>query len=137
MDWITKQFFSKCSDMKVRCIRLTDTKGNPAKRSAWLTVGKVYDVLSVLLDPEGRWQLRLIGDKPNGVAIFNLDQFEVLNADVSKAWVLVWKKGGAFELTTKAWNRQGFWEEFYDKKPEATKIFKEEAQKIIDSNPQA
>jgi len=121
--------------MKVKCTKLIDSKGNPLDQSPWCTVGKVYYVLSVLLGSNGKWLLRLIGDGKNGVAMFNLEGFEVVSNRIPNTWIATWDEKGVFALTPSAWNQRGFWEKFYDRDPETVRIFEEEKRKIIEADP--
>lgn len=119
--------------MRVRCVRLLDARGKPQNESAWLTVGKLYDVLAVLQSDED-WLLRLIGDEPQGLALFRLDQFEIVSPRVPSSWIAVWEEDGFFELSPEAWTKPGFWEDYYNKESGAINIFEEERKKIIISN---
>jgi hypothetical protein len=121
--------------MKAKCAKLIDARGNPQEHSPWLTVGKVYHVLSVLLDINGQWVLRLVGDGINGLALFNLEQFEFISARIPNTWIATWSTKGTFELTTEPWNRPGFWEKYYDRDPDALRIFEEERRKIVEFDP--
>ena len=121
--------------MKVRCVKLLDSRGNHSEQSPWLTLEKAYHVLAVELDTNGKWLLRLVGDGLNGVALFSLDQFEMTSSKIPPSWIIWWRKNGLFELAPEPWTRPGFWEDFYDGKPEARRIFEEERGKIIDAGP--
>lgn len=118
--------------MKVKCIRIVDSSGQTQERSAWLTIGKVYDVLAIECDIYGRWLLRLIGDGLNGVALFEKDQFEVVSSKVLPTWTVSWNDKGGFKLMPEAWSQPGFWERYYDREPEALSIFEQEMQRISD-----
>jgi hypothetical protein len=117
--------------MKVRCIRLLESSGKPTDKSGWLTIGKTYHVLEVMQD-RGRWLLRLIGDEPNGLALFQLEQFEIVSSKIPSSWIISWGKEGFFELTTEAWRDAGFWDRYYDRDPEALRIFEDESKNIIE-----
>src|SRR4051812_28786922 len=121
--------------MKVRCTKLLDTLGNPQTRSAWLTVGKVYHVLSVLLDTQGRWLLRLVGDTQPGVGLFSLEQFEVVSPKIPESWVVTWNNAGVFELTTTTWNQVGYWERFFERDASAKAAFDSEMAQIVAADP--
>ncbi len=121
--------------MKVRCKKLIDSRGNPQERSPWLTLGKVYHVLEVVQDIHGNWQLRAEGDGINGPALFRLEQFEIISAKVPDTWVVRWNDKGVFSLTSEAWSQLGFWERFYDRDPEARKVFEEEKTRILRADP--
>jgi hypothetical protein len=116
--------------MKVRCVRLLDPLGKPQVKSSWLTIGETYHVLEIVQD-QGRWLFRLMGDEPNGVALFAREQFEITTSKIPESWVPGWGKDGFFELAPQAWGQIGFWEKYYDKNPEAVRIFEEERRKII------
>jgi len=121
--------------MKVRCIKLTDAKGNPRATSSRLSIGSIYPVLEVIQDTHHRWLLRVIGDGANGIAIFGLDQFEIVSAKVPNVWITKWNSQGGFSLTTEAWGRPGYWERYYDRDPEAHRVFEEEKAKILQGDP--
>jgi hypothetical protein len=121
--------------MKVKCAKLIDSKGNAQERSGWLTLGKVYHVLEVVQDTHGRWLLRMIGDGLSGVALFRLDQFEVVSAKLPDAWMVVWNSKGGFALTTEAWSQVGFWEAYYDKEPAALSKFEDGRRRIVGGDP--
>jgi hypothetical protein len=101
--------------MKVRCIKLTnafgepvfDTKGNPAQSDGWLTVGKDYHVLEVLLD-SGEWSLRIMNDEGGTPALFPLANFEIVSPRISPTWIVRWGENGYFELTPEAWQLMNF-----------------------------
>ena len=120
--------------MKVRCIQLLDTRGNPREKSGRLTVGKIYHVLEVVQDG-GRWLLRLAGDTPTALALFQIQQFEIVSSKIPHSWIIQWGKDGFFELTPEPWSQKGFWERYYDGDSEAVRVFEEEARKIIESEP--
>jgi hypothetical protein len=109
-----------------------DPKGNPKNDSPWLTLGKSYEVLSVIFDTRGRWLLRLVGDANNGVALFDMKQFEIVSSRIPVTWNAIWSSNGVFELTPLAWSQSGFWTKYYDRDPEAIELFKKEAKNILD-----
>src|SRR5271163_1822845 len=116
--------------MKVRCIKLLDSGANPQTQCPWLTVGKVYQVMSVILGTDAKWALRLEGDGLNGLSLFRLEEFENVSAKIPSSWIVAWNSKGVFELTTEMWSQSCFWERFYDKDPEAVRIFETERRKI-------
>jgi hypothetical protein len=119
--------------LKVRCVKLTDSRGNPVEHSTWMTLGKVYHVLSISCETQQK--LRLIGDGLNGVALFPLDDFEIVSSKIPAAWIVVWDSSRRyFALTTEAWNQPGFWDRYYERDPTAIRIFDEENEKIINAD---
>lgn len=120
--------------MKVRCIRLLDSMGKPQEKSAWLTIGAIYHVLE-LFQGQNTWFLRLVGDGPNGLAIFRLDQFEIVTPNIPNSWIIAWDNDGSLHLRPKLWSQPGFMERYYDKEPDAIQIFEEERRKITEADP--
>jgi hypothetical protein len=121
--------------MKVRCIKLLDVFGNPQEESPWLTLGKIYHVLEVVQDTDRKWFFRIVGDGLNGVALFPLEEFEILTAKIPHTWIVVWGRDGFFELSPEPWSKLGFWEAYYDRSPDAARVFEEEKRKTIDADP--
>jgi hypothetical protein len=103
--------------------------GRPEGQSCWLTIGKIYDVLEVTFD--GEWLLRLIGDAPNGVALFQLKMFEVVDPHIPPNWIAIWGNNGLFFLSPRPWTHTGFWERYYDRDPNAVQIFEEERTRTV------
>jgi hypothetical protein len=121
--------------MKVSCTRLLDYAGKHLDKSTWLTVGKIYHVLELIRDTDGVWKVRLVSDEPNGIAVFRLDQFEVVSPHLPHNWIVVWGKDGFFELTPEPWSRFGFWELYYEHDLEAVKLFDIEYKRILVCDP--
>ena len=121
--------------MKVRCIRLLDATGKPQDKSGWLTVGKIYHVLEVVQGTDRKWMFRMVGDGLNGVALFWLEEFEIVSSKIPDSWIIMWPKDDFFVLRPESWSRPGFWERYYDKDPESIRIFEQERGKIIEADP--
>jgi hypothetical protein len=113
--------------MKVKCVRLLDS---PGIQSHWLLEGKSYDVLSIVMDAHGRWLLRILCESSPGVALFQLEQFEIVDASVPHCWIATWNASGVFELTIREWAHPGFWESYFDGELDAKKLFECGVQKI-------
>lgn len=119
--------------MKVRCVNLKNWANQPQESSGWLKVGDVYQVLMILIEPT-RTMLRLVGGTPTP-ALFQLDMFEVASNIVPTTWVVSQLKPGFLTLGPEQWVRPGFWEAYFDGRPEAVACFDEERRKIIESDP--
>jgi hypothetical protein len=117
--------------MKVKCVRLVDAKGAPVGVSPWLTLGKVYAVLSLSFSREQGMQLRLIGDEGNGVAIFKMEEFEIVNGTIPPTWITFPGPKDTIQFAPEPWTERGFWERYYDKDPAAVRIFDGESRKIL------
>ena len=120
--------------MKVRCVKLFDSSGLPQTASPWLTIGKLYDVLAIEFESQGRGLLRLIGDGRNGVALFPIEGFEIVSAAMPPSWVVSWDSGGFLQLAPERWTQPGFWERFYDREPAALAVFDEEVAQLNQSS---
>lgn len=116
--------------MRVRCVRLLDSRGRPTDRSTWARVGETYEVLSIVCE-EGKNKLRLIGDEPVP-ALFELEMFEVVSSDISRTWVATSPRPGCLVIGPEPWAQAGFWEAFFDQEPNAVACFDEERRKILD-----
>ena len=114
---------------------MLDAVGKPQSKSDWLTVGKVYHVLGVIQDTDRKWKFLLIGDGPNGAALFWLEEFEIVSSKIPESWIIAWGKDGFFELTPEAWRQPRFWERYYDKDPETIRVFEQEKKKIVEADP--
>ena len=119
--------------MKVRCIKLLDSKGLPAKRSAWVKLGGIYHVLSVWIE-SGQTMLRLIGEEPTP-ALFEAEMFEVVSSIIPVNWVITSPKPGLLSLAPNAWNVSGFWENFFDGETRASASFEEQRARIVECDP--
>lgn len=119
--------------MKARCTSILNAHGHPATTSAWLTVGQVYDVLSVALDAHCRWWFRLMTDETDDVGLFRREQFEVVNSSLPETWAISWSADGTFELSPSEWLAAGFWERYFNGDLTARSIFDRETAKIIAS----
>jgi len=119
--------------MKVRCIKLLDSKGQPVERSPWAKLGGVYHVLTIWIEPTQTW-LRLVGQEPTPT-LYQPEMFEVVSPVIPSAWVITSPKPGCLSFQPEAWSRPGFWEEFFDREPEAVACFEEYRKLIIASDP--
>ena len=113
---------------------MLDAMGKPQEKSGWLTIGKTYHVLEVIQDTDRKWKLRLLGDGLNGVALFALEEFEIVSSKIPDAWNILWRRDGFFELTPLSWSENGFWEKYYDRDPNAVRVFEEERKKIVEAD---
>jgi hypothetical protein len=118
--------------MKVRCIELKNWRGEPERRSSWLKIGSVYHVLGIQIEPN-RTMIQLVGEEPTP-ALFQPELFEVVSSAIPSVWVIMAPKSGWLSLAPEAWNRPGFWEEFYDREPKAVACFEEYRKLIIESD---
>ena len=119
--------------MKVRCIQLLDEEtGNALEKSSWLTTGYAYYVLSIHMQIGGWLKFQLIGDDGITPAFHDAEQFEVISDLIPSGWCVSYISGSHFELTPKAWDAPGFWEEYFDGDSEAVLLFESEKEKMLE-----
>lgn len=119
--------------MKVRCVRLLDSRGMPVQRSAWLKVGAVYPVLSIWIDA-GQTRFRILGEEAVP-ALFDPAMFEVVSGVLPSSWRITVPTADCISLSPEPWSEPGFWERFYDREPDAVACFEEERAKIAAADP--
>lgn len=122
--------------MKVKCVHLIDKmSGASVQKDVWLTVGRIYHVLSIFIEHPWGLKFQLIGDDGRTPAYFEADQFEVVSDVISSNWCIEFKPNSHFGLIPKPWSRPGFLEDYFDGVKEAELIFESERKKIIEEDP--
>lgn len=122
--------------MKVRCIKLINPQtGRSQSSSPWLSISKIYHVLSLSCEPTQICNLRLIGDDLKTPTLHDIRLFEVTSPLIPPTWRINLLGNGYFELTPERWGTPGFWTSYFDRDPEAIRIFEEESKKIVESDP--
>ena len=119
--------------MKARCVRLTDSRGNPVEHSAWAKIGNTYHVLAIWIEPE-RARLRLVGEEPTP-ALFEPEMFEIVSSLIPRNWVVESPKPGFLHIGHAAWQRAGFWEAYFAREPQALSSFESERAKSLAYDP--
>ncbi len=118
--------------MKVRCIELLDEDtGEVLDSSSWLTVGKVYHVLSVNMEDGLPIKFQLVSDDEQIPAYHDANQFEIITNIIPKGWIADFVSKSHFRLSPKAWSQPGFWEAYFDGEPEAIELFNAEKNRIF------
>jgi hypothetical protein len=119
--------------VKVRCVRLLDSRSAPVERSSWLKVGALHPVLSIWIEPD-RTRFRILGEEAVP-ALFEPAMFEVVSGVVPSTWRVSVPKAGCMSLSPEPWSEPGFWERFYDREPDAVACFEDERAKIVAADP--
>ena len=122
--------------MKVKCIKIIDEQsGKEIQNSPWLTVNKIYSVLSVLVENKKNLKFQFIGDDGVTPSYHNGNQFKVMSDIIPSNWIIVSEPDSYFELTPRAWARKGFWEDYFEGKSKAISDFESEKEKVIQYDP--
>lgn len=119
--------------MKVRCVQLLNSLGNPVDSSGWAKLDAIYHVLSIWVEP-GQTRLRLIGENPTP-ALFEPEMFEVVSSTIPGNWAITSPRPGCLDIGPLAWAQPFFWEQYFDHQPEAMACFKDELAKMVLSDP--
>ena len=124
--------------MKVKCVRLLDSDGREVKFSAWLRLGRIYHVMAIYAEPDGRRSFTIINRHPEGewpqMGYQYADCFEVISEKVPSNW-REWKNEFASGISPVAWQEPGFLEAFHDHDPAAYPIFERERDIILSEDP--
>jgi hypothetical protein len=116
--------------MMVRCVKLlSPVDGSEQTESAWLTLDREYVVLSVLAAPGRDVKLQILNDE-HSAGLFVSEMFLTTDASMPSNWIAKVSEGGLLELAPERWHKPGFWESYYDRDPEAVKIFDEDTSVI-------
>lgn len=124
--------------MKVKCIRLLNSSGREVDFSPWLTIGRIYHVLSVFIDQGGRRSYGIVSGFREGewpqIGSYQEECFEVASEAVPSNW-RVFVHQGAIDISPAAWQVPGFYEGFSDHDPVMYPIFEREMEIILGEDP--
>jgi hypothetical protein len=95
----------------------------------WLLENREYHVLSIEASSV-RKEYRIASEKDGVPALFDADDFEIVDDTVPCNWVTT-ETNGRTTWAPAAWLEPGFWEKAFDDEPEAVAIYKQEKKKII------
>ena len=109
--------------MKVRCIRLLNARGEPVRTSGWLTIGKEYVVLEVVVDEQAGSRFRVISDDADTPVLAQSSQFEAVSDTIPKCWVATF--GPNWLAFSPPAFLGGFWVRYFDGDSAARNEFNE------------
>lgn len=124
--------------MKVKCVRLLDHEGNEVDSSSWLTLGKIYHVLSIFVDAMGNRlfnvDLQPPGEWPSN-AEHRAECFEVVSTVVPSNWRVWIHESSSIGISPAAWQTPGFAEAFFEHDPATYPVFDSERKVILREDP--
>ena len=118
--------------MRVVCVRFLDPVTLEERtEDQWLTLDREYPVLSIDVERDRRVWLRIESDDGGTPALFDAEMFMTTSMLVPSNWRVRIDEGGALQLAPEPWLRQGFWDEFFDRVPNAVEIYEKERAVIL------
>ncbi|QWT22174.1 hypothetical protein KPL74_09215 [Bacillus sp. NP157] len=124
--------------MKVKCVRYFDSRRRPANDSAWLTLGKVYHVMGLQAEKDTRLDYLIVtNDVDPGFAAMGYhpsESFEVVSDIIPPNWERS-VSGNSVQTMPGSWLVPGFFEQFYDRDPNAYSIYEHERDVVMKSDP--
>lgn len=121
--------------MRVRCERLVDALGQPVEESRWLTSGREYTVLEIGASSNDRVLLRIVGDEGDLPGLHEASLFATVSPEMSSTWAADIDDRGYLTIGPMAWKRPGFWEDVFDRDPEALVVFRDAYDLIVNEFP--
>jgi len=124
--------------MKVKCVRLLNSDGQDVEYSPWLTMGKIYHVMTFFVNEEGKKNYGIISSHPRGEwpqLINNQEEcFEVISPLIPSNWQK-WRLDNTWGMSPAAWQEDNFYEKFYDHDASVYPLFERERDIILREDP--
>lgn len=125
--------------MKVKCIRILDSSDKEVEFSPWLTLGRIYHVMGIYIEPgRGRRYQIISHNRDPGFATMgyhSAECFEIVSDVIPSNWRVKIYKMTDIDISPEAWQMPGFLEDFYDADPKAYSIFERERNIILSEDP--
>ena len=124
--------------MKVKCIRLLNSDKQEVDFSPWLTLEKIYHVMTIFINENKEKSYGIITSHPRGEwpQFISIPEecFEVVSTTIPSNW-REWWDGNLYEMSPLAWQAPGFYEAFSDHDPAVYPIFEREREIILHEDP--
>lgn len=119
--------------MKVRCVKIINpVTGETEDTNPWVRKGKEYVVLEVVAAPGRHIDFRVVtDDDARTPGLHSAEMFESVSSRVPSNWVIQVEKGGVVTIGPERWLRRGFWEDYFDQKPDAIAVYAEELDRVV------
>jgi hypothetical protein len=120
--------------VKVRCIRLLNDNGDEVEFSPWLTLGRVYHVMSYTVVPNRGRYFGIITSHPEGewpqMGSHSEKCFEIVSDVIPSNW-RSWHQGELQGASPVAWQKNNFFLAFSEHDPDAYSVFEQERDLIV------
>jgi hypothetical protein len=126
--------------MIVRCVRQVSIVGVlQSPTDSWLTVGRDYTVLELAMDPtrsEGfrSVEVRVEAGHDATPGLFSGTNFVVVDGRLPSNWRATISENGRLDLGPESWQQRGFWEDYFDREPQAIATYESERLVIAQAN---
>ena len=91
----------------------------------WAVVGQEYSVLAVSISSSGACWLRILDDDGTPILLIS-KMFESVSTTIPPNWSLLVRQDGNIDICPRSWQRAGFWEDFFERRPNAIRDFEEQ-----------
>jgi hypothetical protein len=85
----------------------------------WLTASREHVVLCIEVEHGRGALLRIEAGEANTPALFPVDEVDQTDGRIPQIWRVKTGRGGLLDIGPPAWLEDGFWEAYFDGKPEA------------------
>lgn len=96
-----------------------------------MTLDREYLVLAIDVEPGRHVWLRIESEAGGTPALFDAEMFLTTSSELPSSWRARVGEGGSLQLAPEPWLRPGFWEEFFDRAPEAVEIYEKERALVV------
>lgn len=125
--------------MKVKCIRLLDVFGREVEFSPWLTLGRVYHVMSIEIGKDGKRSYGIVTSDREvewpSMGGHPAECFEIVSTIVPSNWRPTINIQGVIIFAPEAWQVSRFFADFCDRDPAVYPIFERERNIILNEDP--
>lgn len=110
--------------MRVVCIRIVNqVTGAEESTSPWLDLSAEYEVLEIYSSPGRTIKLRIASSDSATPALFDSSMFMTIDKSIPSSWVASVAEAGELRIGPSQWMREGFWEDFFDREPQAVEDY--------------
>jgi hypothetical protein len=116
-----------------------DLYGRAIESSPWLSYGKIYHVMAIYNEPDGKRSFSIISRQPEGewpqMGSHPAECFEIISDVIPSNWC-AWEDENGSGISPISWQTPGFSESFYEHDPAVFHIFERERDIILAEDPE-